>query len=75
MSRSINGLKNSFQSLLTTLHVGGTSRASAHFGVPWRFGHHDVMSCSVRQHIGIAAVIVVTRRSSWLIKNCRASNA
>ena len=50
------------------------ARVCAHFGVPWRFGHNDVMSCSVRQRIGIAAVIV-TRRSSWLIKNCRTSIA
>src|SRR5665213_1500071 len=50
-------------------------RASAHFGGAWRFGRRDVMSCSVRQRIGIAAVIVITRRSSWLIKNCRTSRA
>jgi hypothetical protein len=57
-----------------SLVLAAFSRASAHFGVPWRFGRSDVMSCSVRQRIGIAAVIV-TRRSSWLIKNCRTSIA
>jgi len=53
---------------------GSHLRVGAHFGVPWRFGYNDVMSCSVRRRIGIAAVIV-TRRSSWLIKNCRTSTA